>query len=27
MAGHGAGCAQMGSDAEHKDMPMHEHMH
>jgi len=27
MAGHGAGCAQMGGDAEHKDMPMHEHMH
>ena len=27
MAGRGAGCAQMGGDAEHKDMPMHEHMH
>ena len=27
MAGHGAGCAKMGGDAEHKDMPMHEHMH
>jgi Spy/CpxP family protein refolding chaperone len=27
MAGHGAGCAQMGGDAEHKDMPMHEHVH
>jgi Spy/CpxP family protein refolding chaperone len=27
MAGHSAGCAQMGGDAEHKDMPMHEHMH
>jgi Spy/CpxP family protein refolding chaperone len=27
MAGRGAGCAQMGGDAGHKDMPMHEHMH
>jgi len=27
MAGRGAGCAQMGGDAEHKDMPMHEQMH
>ena len=27
MAGRGAGCAKMGGDAEHKDMPMHEHMH
>jgi len=27
MAGHGAGSAQMGGDVEHKDMPMHEHMH
>jgi Spy/CpxP family protein refolding chaperone len=27
MAGRIAGCAQMGGDAEHKDMPMHEHMH
>jgi Spy/CpxP family protein refolding chaperone len=26
-AGHGAGCSMMHSDAEHKDMPMHEHMH
>jgi Spy/CpxP family protein refolding chaperone len=26
-AGHGAGCGMMGGDAEHKDMPMHEHMH
>jgi Spy/CpxP family protein refolding chaperone len=26
-AGRGAGCGMMGGDAEHKDMPMHEHMH
>ncbi len=26
MAGHGPGC-MMGGDAEHKDMPMHDHMH
>jgi Spy/CpxP family protein refolding chaperone len=26
-AGHGAGCGMMGGAAEHKDMPMHEHMH
>ncbi len=26
-SGHGAGCGMMGGDAEHKDMPMHEHMH
>ncbi len=26
-AGRGAGCGMRGSDAEHKDMPMHEHMH
>ncbi len=26
MAGHGPGC-MMGGDAEHKEMPMHEHMH
>jgi Spy/CpxP family protein refolding chaperone len=25
--GHGAGCGKMGGDMEHKDMPMHEHMH
>jgi len=25
--GHGAGCGMMGAGAEHKDMPMHEHMH
>jgi Spy/CpxP family protein refolding chaperone len=25
--GHGAGCGMKGVDAEHKDMPMHEHMH
>jgi len=25
--GHGAGCGMMGGNAEHKDMPMHEHMH
>jgi Spy/CpxP family protein refolding chaperone len=23
----GRGCGMMGGDAEHKDMPMHEHMH
>lgn len=26
-AGHGAGCSTMHGDGEHKDMPMHEHMH
>jgi periplasmic protein CpxP/Spy len=26
-AGRGAGCGMMGGEAEHKDMPMHEHMH
>jgi len=26
-AGRGAGCGMAGGDAEHKDMPMHEHMH
>jgi Spy/CpxP family protein refolding chaperone len=26
-SGHGAGCGMMGGAAEHKDMPMHEHMH
>jgi Spy/CpxP family protein refolding chaperone len=26
-AGHGAGCGMMGGEAEHKEMPMHEHMH
>jgi Spy/CpxP family protein refolding chaperone len=26
-AGRGAGCGMKGGDAEHKDMPMHEHMH
>ena len=26
-AGHGAGCGMMGGEAEHKYMPMHEHMH
>ncbi len=26
-SGHGAGCGMMGSPAEHKGMPMHEHMH
>ncbi|HYA89118.1 MAG TPA: hypothetical protein VEI57_18930 [Nitrospirota bacterium] len=25
--GHGAGCGMMGGEAEHKDMPMHEHVH
>src|SRR5512139_742475 len=27
MAGGHAGCCMKGGDAEHKDMPMHEHMH
>lgn len=26
-AGQGAGCGMMHGDGEHKDMPMHEHMH
>lgn len=26
-AGRGAGCGMMGGDTEHKDMPMHDHMH
>ncbi len=26
-SGHGAGCGMMGGPAEHKRMPMHEHMH
>jgi Spy/CpxP family protein refolding chaperone len=26
-SGYGAGCNMMGGAAEHKDMPMHEHMH
>jgi Spy/CpxP family protein refolding chaperone len=26
-SGYGAGCGMMGGAAEHKDMPMHEHMH
>jgi Spy/CpxP family protein refolding chaperone len=26
-SGHGAGCGMNGGDAEHKDMPMHKHMH
>ncbi len=26
-SGHGAGCGMMGGPAEHKGMPMHEHMH
>jgi Spy/CpxP family protein refolding chaperone len=25
--GHGPGCKMMGGEAEHKDMPMHEHAH
>jgi Spy/CpxP family protein refolding chaperone len=27
MAGRSAVCPQMSGDAEHKDMPMNEHMH
>jgi len=26
-AGRGASCGMMGGEAEHKEMPMHEHMH
>ncbi|HUI45928.1 MAG TPA: Spy/CpxP family protein refolding chaperone [Nitrospirota bacterium] len=26
-AGHGESCSMMGGEAEHKEMPMHEHMH
>ena len=26
-SGHGTGCGRMGGAEEHKDMPMHEHMH
>lgn len=26
-AGRGAGCGMTGGEAEHKEMPMHEHMH